>query len=217
MKKFLVMAVAALMAVSAFAQTIPASWAIEWYVGMAYSPDDPSGNTGVLENYSIFWDLCWSASADKSDEVVLGSRIWDSGSSVYTDDQNPLSFYGSGAPTYNEFLEPLDVSHTGSAIIPLEGTRTTSPGYIWQRIIAVSDSPTGTDYIWDGAVTSLPSVTSTMVPCTGLDGNAALIGDPEYGVFWSVYSSPAAIPEPATMSLLGLGALAMVIRRKLRK
>lgn len=28
---------------------------------------------------------------------------------------------------------------------------------------------------------------------------------------------PSAVPEPATMSLLGLGALAMVIRRKLRK
>ena len=31
------------------------------------------------------------------------------------------------------------------------------------------------------------------------------------------YSTQAAVPEPATMSLLGLGALAMVIRRKLRK
>jgi hypothetical protein len=33
-------------------------------------------------------------------------------------------------------------------------------------------------------------------------------------------SSPfatAPIPEPATMSLLGLGALAMVLRRKIRK
>ena len=30
-------------------------------------------------------------------------------------------------------------------------------------------------------------------------------------------AAPAAVPEPATMSLLGLGALAMVIRRKLRK
>ena len=29
--------------------------------------------------------------------------------------------------------------------------------------------------------------------------------------------NPAAVPEPATMSLLGLGALAMVIRRKIRK
>ncbi|MBR4190108.1 MAG: PEP-CTERM sorting domain-containing protein [Kiritimatiellae bacterium] len=30
-------------------------------------------------------------------------------------------------------------------------------------------------------------------------------------------ATPSAVPEPATMSLLGLGALAMVLRRKLRK
>ena len=29
--------------------------------------------------------------------------------------------------------------------------------------------------------------------------------------------TPSEIPEPATLSLLGLGALAMVLRRKLRK
>ncbi len=33
----------------------------------------------------------------------------------------------------------------------------------------------------------------------------------------ATFSTAAAVPEPATMSLLGLGALAMVLRRKIRK
>ena len=35
--------------------------------------------------------------------------------------------------------------------------------------------------------------------------------------FTATFSTTAAVPEPATMSLLGLGALAMVLRRKIRK
>lgn len=45
-------------------------------------------------------------------------------------------------------------------------------------------------------------------------GSARLLGTMTMG---GDIQSTAAIPEPATMSLLGLGALAMVLRRKLRK
>ena len=41
--------------------------------------------------------------------------------------------------------------------------------------------------------------------------------DNEAKNFNAKFQATAAVPEPATMSLLGLGALAMVLRRKLRK
>lgn len=54
--------------------------------------------------------------------------------------------------------------------------------------------------------------TPTGTPATA--GSARLLGTMTMG---GDIQSTAAIPEPATMSLLGLGALAMVLRRKLRK
>jgi hypothetical protein len=47
--------------------------------------------------------------------------------------------------------------------------------------------------------------------------NVRLYGPMTFSGDIQAASSPSSVPEPATMSLLGLGALAMVIRRKLSK
>lgn len=54
--------------------------------------------------------------------------------------------------------------------------------------------------------------TPTATPATG--GSARLLGSMTMG---GDIQSTAAIPEPATMSLLGLGALALALRRKMSK
>ncbi len=51
----------------------------------------------------------------------------------------------------------------------------------------------------------------------GVDGQYDSNGGANYTATFTKTSSTPAVPEPATMSLLGLGALAMVLRRKLRK
>ena len=42
-------------------------------------------------------------------------------------------------------------------------------------------------------------------------------GNGNFAAKFTKIADPTSVPEPATMSLLGLGALAMVLRRKLRK
>ena len=48
-----------------------------------------------------------------------------------------------------------------------------------------------------------------------IDGRPS--GTPQVALAINGTMNPVAVPEPATMSLLGLGALAMVLRRKIRK
>ena len=50
----------------------------------------------------------------------------------------------------------------------------------------------------------------------GSDEDLPKAGDGKFHTEFT-YQGGSAVPEPATMSLLGLGALAMVLRRKLRK
>lgn len=207
MKKIIAIALMALVAVSATAQTIPECWKVDWTFFAVYDPADDS--VGIMDNYSIVWDLCWSASADKSDEVILGTREFASGAASYADTAN--DFYGTATPVWDNYLSGLDGNT--AATITIAGTGTSSPGYIWQRIIAYSDAPSGTNYIFDGDAVAVKTTTSSMEFPTDL-GSVIEVGLP--GSEWSIYS-PTPVPEPATMSLLGLGALAMVLRRKLRK
>jgi hypothetical protein len=93
------------------------------------------------------------------------------------------------------------------------GTPGSDPGDEWvgsgvstmnQNIALVSGITAGDIDGWTDPSTRFETVSSTPSGTGGMDG-------------FGVAPTTTAIPEPATMSLLGLGALAMVLRRKIRK
>jgi len=199
MKKLL--AVLGVLAVATVAQANV--WNLTWVIGYAYSPDD-GVTMDVLSDYSVTWSLI-----DASSGNVIDSIQSSNGQLVFDDTANGGSygvfsaelFPDSGAFTYlgnpDPSVYPLGETSV-SMRIELFGENT---DWIWesasQTVSVQSSSDTVPVSPWESVVLGTDASTDTAVNAT-----------------WTKVTT---IPEPATMSLLGLGALAMVLRRKLRK
>ena len=163
----------------------------------------------MLANYSVTWQLIYAGANDAADDpdaslggagiaddyvtgddVVWASRVFSvnngnaSDGTVWTTDL----YWSSGSRIYNDT------------------TFLTSGEYIYQRIF--EGTPAAGSYYYESAVESLeinPSAPQMSYLDVAGGGTSGIQGDQQI---------PGAIPEPATMSLLGLGALAMAVRRR---
>lgn len=194
MKKIL--AVFAMIAVAGVAQAN--YWNVNWSITAAFSPDDMTGamSPTLLEDYSVTWSL---VNASANNEIIASMFAPAGSSSISITD-------GDSILAYDALLMAMgDTVYMGS-------TSLTTAQSIYQKIEIDNGSDT---YSWTSDAVSVTPVTDGTSAALDLAGVDAIIGpkgstSADVNAYWQ-------IPEPTTMSLLGLGALAMALRRKLRK
>ncbi len=221
MKKVLVGLMVALMAVSSFGGLF-----VQWDAWGFISGADNS--LGALEDTSttqILWDLVYTTSDSINASLNESTGAIEYGSDVVISERviNPTTpsgdVYGIGDVT--DYLATAKPSETpisfGDYVWAVNGEmlayKNADPGYSSGNIYAAIFQYTESGDVY-------ASFTELVTPNWAADGtgamdaaNFSMDGDTSMEYFGHV----SQIPEPATMSLLGLGALAMMIRRKLRK
>lgn len=193
---------------------------IQW--STAYWGEDGSGN-GFLDNNSGLWQLIYAGANNVADSIESVDASWGVGAAGIADDyvvgddvvwaQRTIAQGGGTAPedgtTWDNWL-----SYQSGPFPVYENGAWATPGFVFQRVFE-SATPTSGTMFWE---TSPLALDLTYTPGTGgsakdmyVDSPTGLAND---AAAFSADKTVTVIPEPATMSLLGLGALVMAIRRR---
>lgn len=212
MKKLIV--VACLLAASAMAWANDVVWLVNWGVYQHDATDLSTLDAGaVLDKYDVLWQLIYAGPNNAIDPVDISN----SAKGFVSGDDEVLGTQGvDGARLLSNgnsgvFDNLLFTDSAVDCVTPLPYTYSEDdPYYVFQRIYEAQTPVEGT-YYYESELVKL-----------GTDYAAGSqtfdLGPQESGIQATLQvQGPASVPEPATMSLLGLGALAMVLRRKLRK
>lgn len=217
MKKIAIL-IALAMAASASFAAINVQWSNYGFLSGA-----DSSKYATQEAESILWELVYTSGSSiatptldtstgaisyGSDEV-LSSREWTKGSDAITVTDKVATTSASEALTMD--LAYATIASGKAAYVNADYAQ--SSGGIYAAVF---------QYMADGKVyyevTALNSAINWANTMSAADEvNFNMEDDVQIANYLGQVETPTTIPEPATMSLLGFGALGMVLRRKLRK
>ena len=202
MKKILI----AMLGLALVASVASAGVAINWNTAYgAYThdaPDTVGGTHNLLGSYSALWQLIYAGVDDAINPAVGHTPGWVSGDDVVWA-QRVIPQGGGPAGDGTTWTDWM-IRTAGYAIY--EDPAWATAGSVYQRVYetTVLGTVTPGDYYFESPLMTLE--TGWASPANAQN----FILDTENGGF----QGTTVIPEPATMSLLGLGALVMALRRR---
>ena len=206
MKKLLIALSALAIATAAYA-----GYGIDWTTMVGAYSHEATDLTGsdyaLLDSYSVTWQLIYAGADNIANPINLSNPGWVSGDDVVWATRTITQ--GGGTATEDGTIWDNWMTHQagGADAIAYNTTWTGAGSYVFQRVYEGTPAP-GTwfyettlfafnkNYEGMGAADFFPVDSSTQ----GFKPNQQIPGAP--------------IPEPATLSLLGLGALALIRRKR---
>jgi hypothetical protein len=210
MKKFLLalMVLACAASVASAAVGVAIQWQTGWGVYDNTASDLEGLDDYLLDSYSMTWQLIYSVddTADAPD-LLNGANGWVSGDDEVWATRTLAQSIGGANVVASDGTEWYNyIGYVSGANLQYNDIAWTTAGYIYQRIYQGAVQA-GTWY-YDSEPEAL-----VINPTTWQDSYVDEAGLPSAGIQPN-QQVVAPIPEPATMGLLGLGALVMAIRRR---
>jgi hypothetical protein len=205
----------ALFALALCASVASAGVGINWGTGFGVfdhtETDLVGGSAALLDSYSAIWQLIYAGAdgiANPADYEQVGGP---NGNYVTGDDvvwaQREIT-QGGGTAADGTSWDNWMTRQDGSEIPVYQDLGWTTAGSVYQRIFEGTPGPN----TWWGD-SSLFTFSTTFAE--GSLPDEFYIDDPQGNFGWKPYNQfPPPIPEPATLSLLGLGALALIRRKR---
>lgn len=210
MKKILLALMVLAAAVSVASAGVGINWQVNWGAYDSDSPDVTGGDNALLDSYAVTWQLIYAGANNQIEAPDVGNGVegW----------VDPL---GDDEVWATRTLGPSIA----------QGNVTASDGSVWNNwMLRVSGDTVYEDLAWDtdGYVyqriwQGSPAALAWYYDSDLLELNTGYTGSPQLPQNFYPDTPTAgfqpdqqitAIPEPATMGLLGLGALVMAIRRR---
>lgn len=214
MKKFLMVIFASVLATSGATAGVGILWSTIYGAYDHNAMDvtsDPSPNQ-LLANYGALWQLIF-AGADNIANPLDSANLTTGAPGIQDDyvtgddvvwGQRTIPQGGGTAPEDGTVWNNWMINQSGSVVY--ENLSWSTAGFVYQRVF---ETPmTGTDpgsYFHQSPLVAL----NTGYAGQGAPTQDIILDTPEAG-----FKTGQQIPEPATMGLLGLGALVMAIRRR---